>query len=104
MCEVADPEATGKWFFNGKEVAEKERIQFVNEGAVRKLVIKEIGNLDQGEYQYVVDGKDGKQPTSLTASLKAYSVTVEKAKGNFLGTHKFEIFCNSTENLLRPKL
>ena len=37
---------------------------------------------DQGEYQYVVEGKDGKQPNSLTAALKAYSVTVEKDKGN----------------------
>lgn len=36
---------------------------------------------DQGEYQFVVDGKDGKQPNALTATLKAYSVTVEKEKG-----------------------
>ena len=49
--------------------------------SVRKLTIKDIKLVDQGEYQYVVDGKDGKQPTSLTASLKAYSVTVEKEKG-----------------------
>ena len=81
LCEVADAEATGKWFFNGAELAEKERISFADEGGVRKLIIKDISTRDQGEYQYVVDGKDGKQPTSLTATLKAYSVTVQKEKG-----------------------
>ena len=86
-CEVADAEATGKWFFNGTEIKpeeKSERIKAVDEGAVRKLTIKDIKLVDQGEYQYVVDGKDRKQPTALTASLKAYSVTVEKEKGGIL--------------------
>ena len=72
---------------NGKPLVEDDRIVFGSDGSTRSLKIKDISTKDQGEYQFVVDGTDGKQPDALTASLKAYSVTVQKSKGN-LSLHR----------------
>lgn len=80
-CIVADAEVAGKWIFNGKPLEESENVQIISEGTDRKLVLKEVGKQNEGEYQFLVDSKDHKQPTGITATLKTYSVTIEKPQG-----------------------
>lgn len=81
-CIVGDAEVAGKWTFNGKPIEESENIQIIADGTDRKLVLKEVGKANEGEYQFLVDSKDHKQPTGITATLKTYSVTIEKPQGN----------------------
>ena len=49
-CEVSEPEAKGKWFKDGKEVVASDRIEVIERGCLRKLVINDVTASDQGLY------------------------------------------------------
>jgi len=88
-CEVSEAEAKGKWFKDGKEVVASDRIEVIERGCLRKLVINDVTASDQGEYEFRVEGK---QPISLMANLSAVEVIVEKK------TEPPKIYLNKSEN------
>jgi len=49
-CEVSEAEAKGKWFKDGKEVVASDRIEVIERGCLRKLVINDVTASDQGLY------------------------------------------------------
>ena len=49
-CEVSEAEAKGKWFKDGKEVVASDRIEVIERGCLRKLVINDVTASDQGSY------------------------------------------------------
>ena len=49
-CEVSEAEAKGKWFKDGKEVVASDRIEVIERGCLRKLVINDVTASDQGIY------------------------------------------------------
>ena len=68
-CEVSEAEAKGKWFKDGKEVVASDRIEVIERGCLRKLVINDVTASDQGLYN--IDVGDKKQPLS-PISLQPY--------------------------------
>ena len=47
-CEVSEPEAKGKWFKDGKEVVASDRIEIIERGCIRKIVINDVTAADEG--------------------------------------------------------
>ena len=56
-CEVSEAEAKGKWFKDGKEVVASDRIEVIERGCLRKLVINDVTASDQGLYNIDVGDK-----------------------------------------------
>ena len=66
-CEVSEAEAKGKWFKDGKEVVASDRIEVIERGCLRKLVINDVTASDQGLYN--IDVGDKAQKLSPISSI-----------------------------------
>ena len=79
QCEVSDENVKGKWYKNGVEIIPDDRIKFVEAGKIRKLIIDNVCNDDQGEYSFEAEGHPA---CKLSAALEASNgnVSVEKKR------------------------
>lgn len=80
-CEVSDENVKGKWYKNGEEIdpSKDPRFKIIEKGRMRKLIIENVCNDDQGEYGFEAEGHPA---CKLSAALEATgaAVTVEKKR------------------------
>ena len=67
-CEVSEAEAKGKWFKDGKEVVASDRIEVIERGCLRKLVINDVTASDQGLYYNQFRQQHGPIVTNVSAT------------------------------------
>lgn len=81
LCEVSDDKVEGKWFKDGVEIDHENdpRIKVLSIGKIRKLIIEDVKNSDQGEYGFEAEGHPA---CKLSAALEATGgyATVAKKK------------------------
>jgi hypothetical protein len=81
MCEVSDDSVKGKWFKNGQPIdPEKDpRFKIIEKGRIRKLIIENVCNDDQGEYGFEAEGHPACKLSAALEATGAYA-TVEKKR------------------------
>ena len=64
-CELTKPDKSVKWLKNGKPVRETNKVKFVVDGNVHKLVFKDVTLKEEGKYSCVC----GDVSTSATLTV-----------------------------------
>merc|ERR1711981_1135730 len=79
VCEVSSDDVKGKWFKDGVEIdpEKDDRIKVVSIGKMRKLIIENVCNADQGEYGFQAEGHPA---CKISAALDTCYATVQKKK------------------------
>ncbi|KAM9391573.1 myosin binding protein Ca [Pholidichthys leucotaenia] len=72
-CEVSDEKVTGKWFKDGVEVEESDRIKMTHIGRIHKLTIDDVKPSDAGDYTFVPDG----HALSISAKLNFLEIKID---------------------------
>jgi hypothetical protein len=79
VCEVSSDDVKGKWYKDGVEIdpEKDDRIKVVSIGKMRKLIIENVCNADQGEYGFTAEGHPA---CKISAALDTCYATVQKKK------------------------
>ncbi|XP_076805528.1 myosin-binding protein C, fast-type-like isoform X3 [Clavelina lepadiformis] len=79
FCEVNKEDTKGNWLKDGKPIKADDRVQIVESGKARRLIIKQVQDSDQAEYKFVADDHPA---CSITAALEMTGghITVERKK------------------------
>ncbi|KAJ4941277.1 hypothetical protein JOQ06_027562 [Pogonophryne albipinna] len=72
-CEVSDEKVTGKWFKDGVEVVESDRIKMTHIGRFHRLLIDNVKPEDAGDYTFIPDG----YALSISAKLNFLEIKVD---------------------------
>ena len=56
-CELSQPVDKVRWFLDDVELREGDKIEFVRDGKVHKLIMKDVDVTDEGQISVMVDDK-----------------------------------------------
>uniref|UniRef100_A0A915Q578 non-specific serine/threonine protein kinase n=1 Tax=Setaria digitata TaxID=48799 RepID=A0A915Q578_9BILA len=81
-CEaIGRPAPTARWLRNGREIPEGARYRTEAQDEIFKLIIKEVWDIDSGEYTCEVSNIYGSDSATATLTVQAPPV-IEKSVGN----------------------
>ncbi|XP_014350250.1 obscurin isoform X34 [Latimeria chalumnae] len=94
-CEISPPDASVRWYKDGKTIRKSNKYEMCQEGALSKLTIHDAASRDSGEYSCETEASKSKATVTVKEKVNRFTKELRDIKAGEKGTAIFEC---ETEN------
>ncbi|XP_059495977.1 obscurin isoform X15 [Stegostoma tigrinum] len=89
-CETSKPDASVKWFKDGKRIRKSHTYEISQQGTVNKLIIRQITMNDSGEYTCEIETSKTRATITVNEMVNRFTKELHDIKTEEKGTAVFE--------------
>ncbi|XP_048474365.1 obscurin [Rhincodon typus] len=89
-CETSKPDASVKWFKDGKRIRKSHTYEISQQGTVNKLIIRQITTKDSGEYACETETSKTRATITVNEMVNRFTKELHDIKTEEKGTAVFE--------------